>query len=383
MNKGFGKKLNKKGFTLLTWIFEILAVLLVIFILTSTAEAFGNSDTVFKINLAEDIRMMLNTLAGVPGAAVVTIPYNLSGYNLILSRNSITVFKEGDPETKKITRTFFLPEGYSSSGVIDNLDTVCIEKQVKTEKDTGTKNIEDNVNTENSGNIGNRQTNFFLKKCEFFPAVKATLASTEPEFYGIPITGDKIVFVIDHSGSMREDSEWKFSGLDLTDIGNRKIDVAKWQLRNALERIPEGKKFNIIFFDNSIKIFKTSMVELTPAARKEAIEFISPYEPGTGTNAYDALTQALSYDTDSIYFLTDGLPNKPTDLIINRVKLLNAVRNAKINAIGVFSGIPADASKYQLEIRERDLKLGAEFLQQLAEDSGGIFVAQLEEQIKK
>lgn len=110
-------------------IFEVLIVLFVIYSYFQIAEAYASSETVNKINLAEDIRMMADTLVGTPGDVVVQYPGNVSKYAFILSSSSVTVFIKGEGEQQKVTRYFFLPEGYEAFGTLEGKETLCVEKE--------------------------------------------------------------------------------------------------------------------------------------------------------------------------------------------------------------------------------------------------------------
>lgn len=123
--------MNKKGANILLFIFEVLVVLLVIFIATNTAQAYGKSETVTKINLAEEMRMMINTLAGVSGNALVEYPSDLSSFRLVLREDQIIVFSKGETQDKWIVRTFSLPSGHTAEGVAEEQKKVCLEKKNK------------------------------------------------------------------------------------------------------------------------------------------------------------------------------------------------------------------------------------------------------------
>lgn len=123
--------MNKKGANILLFIFEVLVVLLVIFIATNTAQAYGKSETVTKINLAEEMRMMINTLAGISGDAIVEYPSDISAFRLVLRKDNILVFSKGETEDKWIERTFSLPAGYTAEGVAEEQIKVCLEKKNK------------------------------------------------------------------------------------------------------------------------------------------------------------------------------------------------------------------------------------------------------------
>ncbi len=121
--------MNKKAVSTLMMVFEVLIVLLVIAGYLRIAQAYASSETVNKINLAEDIRMMVDTLVGTPGDAVVQYPGNVSQYSFILSSESITVFIKGEGEQKRVTRHFFLPERYDAFGTVEGKGTICLEKE--------------------------------------------------------------------------------------------------------------------------------------------------------------------------------------------------------------------------------------------------------------
>ncbi len=123
--------MNKKGANILLFIFEILVVLLVVFIATNTARTYGKSETVTKINLAEEMRMMINTLAGISGDALVKYPSDLSSFMLVLRNDQIVVFSRGETEERWIQRTFSLPAGYAAEGVAEEQANVCLEKKSK------------------------------------------------------------------------------------------------------------------------------------------------------------------------------------------------------------------------------------------------------------
>ena len=123
--------MNTKASSILMMIFEVLVVLLVIFLTVSVAQAYGKSDTTFKINTAEDLRMIMDTLVAVPGDAVVQYPYDVGKFSFILSTGSIAVFTKGELENKWIIRKFNLPDGFVGEGVVEGQSTICLEKKSK------------------------------------------------------------------------------------------------------------------------------------------------------------------------------------------------------------------------------------------------------------
>lgn len=224
-------------------------------------------------------------------------------------------------------------------------------------------------------------------------------------FYGIPIESRHVVFVLDRSGSMAEPSEWDPAGdvasgpapagLPPVPVGDRKIDVARWQLKRALALLPEGIEFNIIFYNHQWTSMSDSMVKLGSVTRRQAFEFIDSIEPAGRTNIYDPLERGLSFagpapdkpviappspgrtvtvaprdradkgHADTVFLLSDGLPNSgqipDPDGIVAKIKELNGKRKVRVHTIGVFKSKSGEAEK------------GGRLLGQLAADSGGTY----------
>jgi hypothetical protein len=219
-------------------------------------------------------------------------------------------------------------------------------------------------------------------------------------FYGIPVESKNVVFILDRSGSMRAPSEWEIPndvatgvpmtpGADIKLQGNRKIDVARWQLKRTLAQLPDGIEFNVIFYSHEWTILSEKMQKLSAATRKKAYEFIDGLEPDGQTNIYDPLEKGLSFagggssmgytlaknGADTIFFLTDGMPNAgqvpEANAILAKVKELNKNARVKIHAIGVFSsGGEGFGNRGRNEQEE-----GGQFLRQLAADHNGKYTA--------
>ncbi len=78
--------------------------------------------------------MMIDTLAGVPGNALVKYPHDVSTFSFLLRSGSIAIFTKGEAEQLWIVRKFSLPEGYTAEaagGVIESTKEICLEKSGK------------------------------------------------------------------------------------------------------------------------------------------------------------------------------------------------------------------------------------------------------------
>lgn len=127
-------KMSKKAEsteTLILMLFEILIVILIVWLVADKTMSLAKSDTVIKINLADDLSMMVNSIVAMPGDALVAYPANVSKYTLILDSGSVLVMKKGEMDIRKVVRKFNLPESYSGEGVVEEKASVCLQKENK------------------------------------------------------------------------------------------------------------------------------------------------------------------------------------------------------------------------------------------------------------
>jgi hypothetical protein len=166
-------------------------------------------------------------------------------------------------------------------------------------------------------------------------------------YYGIPIFAERLVFVLDVSGSMQ----------------GRRFQAAKRELVQAIDNLQAKAKFGIVVFNSTVGRWHDDLVPATAANKQEAIRFIENQNPQASTSTFNALEAALAYDIEAIYFLTDGAPTSgkilaPAD-IIHTVIDGNRLRRISIYTIGIapgFSGSPTD-----------------QFLKSLAEENLGTY----------
>jgi hypothetical protein len=166
-------------------------------------------------------------------------------------------------------------------------------------------------------------------------------------YYGIPIFAERLVFVLDVSGSMQ---------------GGR-FQAAKRELMTAIDNLQSKAKFGIVVFNSSVARWQIDLVPATVTNKQEAMRFIERQNPQASTSSFNALEAALAYDIEAIYFLTDGAPTSgkilaPVD-IIHTITGSNRLRRISIYTIGIapgYSGSPTD-----------------QFLKNLAEENLGTY----------
>jgi hypothetical protein len=110
-------------------------------------------------------------------------------------------------------------------------------------------------------------------------------------FFGLEASGNKVVFVVDISGSMH---------------GHR-IHRAINELRHSIESLRRDQQFFVIFFsDDALPMPSEKLLPATPENVRQTIEWFKHVECGGGTNPLSGLLMALALKPDSIYLLTDG-----------------------------------------------------------------------------
>lgn len=143
-----------------------------------------------------------------------------------------------------------------------------------------------------------------------------------------------MVFVLDTSGSMREDN---------------KLEQAKKALKFGLDSLKPGDRFTVLNFATTVNSFSTTLVELGENVAS-AKKWVDALESTGGTAINDVLQEAFKFQTSgrernfTVVFLTDGKPTVgETDVnrILNNVEKL-AGPNSRIFTFGV--GFDLDAA---------------------------------------
>ena len=121
--------MNKKASSVLMIVFEVLAVALIIFGAWEAATKIAKSETVSKVNLGNDLVMMINTMLSVEGELVVSYPYTVSSFTISLNSKEVIVLVQGESETSHVRRKIILPTGWEASGFVEQKERICMEKK--------------------------------------------------------------------------------------------------------------------------------------------------------------------------------------------------------------------------------------------------------------
>lgn len=133
--------------------------------------------------------------------------------------------------------------------------------------------------------------------------------SIKHRFAGINLTGQRVVFIIDMSGSMALEDE-------------NSADPDKWPLLcesvgKMLRSMPNLEKFQVILFSSKYSYLMArngQWIDYVPeTTANEVVDKLKAVKPDGGTNMYDALSEAFRFrpiGLDTIYLLSDGLPTE-------------------------------------------------------------------------
>jgi len=225
-------------------------------------------------------------------------------------------------------------------------------------------------------------------------------------FYGIPITSNRPIFIIDQSGSMTSAADTNLAMKQAQDWmkqhpGAQGIPpipppaghLSKWQvlqreLVKSIKALKEKKSsFNIVWYFTGVELYSKKMVKVTKSNVKRAEKEIMSRKPKEGeeclTNIHDGMKKAFEIATgvkkgseasvwtndkgqlfaDTFFFMTDGYPTagpvQDMDKIREKIREWNKTLGIKINCVGV--GIDNRFKSYN-------------FLKQIAAENKGKFV---------
>jgi DNA-directed RNA polymerase subunit RPC12/RpoP len=139
-----------------------------------------------------------------------------------------------------------------------------------------------------------------------------------PGFFGAGGTDEanKIVYVVDRSGSMTDSMEY-----------------VKFELKRAIGELGPEKSFHVIFYSSGppVEMPTARLVDATDRNKKLAYEFIDGIIPHGQTDPSEALDKAFKVKPELIYLLTDGEFDRS---IVDLVKNLNVGKKVTVHTIG-------------------------------------------------
>ena len=182
-------------------------------------------------------------------------------------------------------------------------------------------------------------------------------------YYNFKIFSDRVLFVIDTSGSMK----W-------LEAPPQRIDVAREQLFRAIKSLNEKTLFNVMTFASDIHTWRKGEVLATKENVADSMKWLGTrLLPRGGTNTHGALMRALRDNPkiDTVYFLSDGLPSSGEmeiqEEIIVALRDANRFRKVVFNTIALVFGKSKIEKAWKYEDPE---EMGA-FMRRIAEETAG------------
>ncbi len=219
----------------------------------------------------------------------------------------------------------------------------------------------------------NNQDTFTLAPAKTLGARKAG-AGTSTSFFGIPVRGTRVVFIVDVSTSMK----WSFDGKE------PKITVAQRQLKAAVAKLSADSSINLVTFARGQNAWKDKLVPANKSNKKSFFAYVDKLRCGPYTNVWAGLKRGLELEVvvhgsryatkvDEIFVLSDGAPTSgeisDPKQILATVTDLNRVNRIRINTIF----IEGEGDKGRGGQPQWDMS-GAELMKKIAEQNGGRFL---------
>lgn len=172
-------------------------------------------------------------------------------------------------------------------------------------------------------------------------------AATTATYWDIPVRSDRVVFVVDVSGSMNQ---------PFGTGGGTRLDEAKRQLVRVFGLLPPKAKANVIVFGSTTDAFAETLQPIDDKKKKLVEAWAQNLTARTATNIHAAMQRAFADpEVDTIFLLSDGQPS--TGDIVEPGPLAQAIAGWNLGR----------------DLRIHTIALGgkSDFLERLARDSGG------------
>lgn len=191
-----------------------------------------------------------------------------------------------------------------------------------------------------------------------------TRTRKRPTYFSATVDTDRVCVVFDVSGSMAEGriKVPPAEGEKGETVTGTPFEVTLRQIGQLLKGF-KGE-FNLISYSDGVTPFQKGLVKASGGKVKEADKFLGGLKPAGETNIYDALMLALEdAETDTIFFLSDGAPN----------------RGARTTQAEILEGIERANRFRQVVIHTIQIGQDQELMKRLAARNGGTYRSMADE----
>jgi hypothetical protein len=201
------------------------------------------------------------------------------------------------------------------------------------------------------------------------PTDQASATRTQASFFGLRPMTDRVIFVLDGSGSM--DTNFKSDRPQSNrSQSNRKKDTrfseATDQLLSYLDDLGESTHFDVVIFNSKLRRFRGDLVPANERNLKSLREWIQKRPPDGGTDLKRGVLNALSaskpksLEADTIIVLCDGETTEGPGWITPFMRSFNEEARVKCHAIqlggrsdGALEALCEQTSGDYIEIRDK------------------------------
>jgi hypothetical protein len=194
-----------------------------------------------------------------------------------------------------------------------------------------------------------------VKKASFRPTSGGTLPAgmttgerqKKPTFFGTEVHSERLVFVIDTSGSMEGD----------------RLKKCQEQLVQCIEALNPRSRFTIVSYSHTIKVWNKSLQAATPKNKSKAKEFAQGLKAAGNTFTLSAMKEGFVVKgADAIVLLSDGMPTETDnkgdmispEVILDELSAENRFKKWRVDTFG-FEGAPGGSlSKFMRELAEKN-----------------------------
>lgn len=224
---------------------------------------------------------------------------------------------------------------------------------------------------------------FWRREGPSFTVARAARPGGEPpaankyqRFFDLQVRSDRVLFVLDFSGSMAEPVQLQARTTGAPPgHATTKAELVVSELQKLVMALPDGALINLVVFSDDVRVWREegsrpALIALDDETRDDLLgNFLPRLRPDGPTNLYAALAKALDfggrglYDRyyqagfDTLYVISDGAPTVgevvDKDEIRRRVREANGLRKIAIHCV-TFGD-----------------KNDTDFLRPLAEENGG------------
>lgn len=140
-------------------------------------------------------------------------------------------------------------------------------------------------------------------------------------FFGVEAKGEKIVYIVDCSGSME----------------GERLRAAKWEIKRSILELGKQMEFFIIFYNNGpIPMEAETFASATLVNKHVYLAWVEDRTADGGTYPEQALESAYEMKPNAIFLLSDGDFNRPQN-VLNVIKRYNPQYKIPINTIGYYT----------------------------------------------